>query len=134
MLDSYLDLDTVEFTLGALLDAVISQGMIQSEEKGLEIDYDLPREITTTGLYGDQSRLQQILANFLVNVIQFTPAEKWVRIKVSSTKRHLGGGVYVIRVEFRYEVFLFFVEKVLMCSCILAHCVLFLRFKMQNSK
>lgn len=99
--DGYLDLDMVEFTLGALLDAVISQGMIQSEEKGLEIGYDLPRELTTTALYGDQSRLQQILANFLVTAIQFTPEEKWVRIKVSPTIRHLGGGVYVMRIEFR---------------------------------
>lgn len=99
--DGYLELDTVEFTLGALLDVIISQGMIQSEEKGLEIDYDLPREITTTCLNGDQLRLQQILSNFLVNVIQFTPSEKWVRIKVSSTRRHLGGNVYVIRIEFR---------------------------------
>eukprot|EP01018_Ginkgo_biloba_P008533 Gb_21967 [translate_table: standard] len=99
--DGYLELETAEFTLGAILDAAISQVMIPSNEKSLEIIQDSPKEIMTTCLYGDQLRLQQILANFLVNTVQFTPTEGWVRIKVSSAKKYLGGGVHVIHLEFR---------------------------------
>nr|AHZ63963.1 phytochrome [Taiwania cryptomerioides] len=99
--DGYLELDTVEFTLGALLDSVISQVMIQCEEKGLEMIHDSPKEMTNTCLFGDQLRLQQILANFLGIVIRFTPLKGWVGIKVCSTKKHLGGGVHVMHLEFR---------------------------------
>ncbi|GLJ43732.1 hypothetical protein SUGI_0910590 [Cryptomeria japonica] len=99
--DGYLELDTVEFTLGALLDSVISQVMIQCEEKGLEMIHDSPKEMITTCLFGDQLRLQQILANFLGIVMRFTPLKGWVGIKVCSTKKHLGGGVHVMHLEFR---------------------------------
>ncbi|KAH9297689.1 hypothetical protein KI387_029371 [Taxus chinensis] len=100
-LSRYLELDTVEFTLGALLDSVISQVMIQCEEKGLEMIHDSPKEMTTACLFGDQLRLQQILANFLGIVIRFTPLKGSVGIKVCSTKKHLGGGVHVMQLEFR---------------------------------
>nr|BAP76064.1 putative PHYN2 [Cryptomeria japonica] len=99
--DGYLELDTVEFTLGALLDSVISQVMIQCEEKGLEMIHDSPKEMITTCLFGDQLRLQQILANFLGIVMRFTPLKGWVGIKVCSTKKHLGGGIHVMHLEFR---------------------------------
>lgn len=99
--DGYLELDTVEFTLGALLDSVISQVMIQCEEKGLEMIHDSPKEMSTTCLFGDQLRLQQILANYLGIVIRFTPLKGWVGIKVCSTKKHLGGGMHVMHLEFR---------------------------------
>nr|AHZ63967.1 phytochrome [Encephalartos barteri] len=98
--DGYLELDTVEFTLGAILDAVISQGMIRSKEKGLQIIHDSPKDIMATSLFGDRLRLQQVLASLLVNAMQFTPPEGWVAIKVSSTKKRLGDGVHVIHLEF----------------------------------
>ncbi|XP_057847047.2 phytochrome isoform X2 [Cryptomeria japonica] len=100
--DGYMELDTVEFILGALLDAVVSQVMIESEEKGLEIIHYLPKEIYTICLCGDQMRLQQILANFLGLVIQFTPQNGWVATKVSSSKKRLGVGVHVVHLEFRF--------------------------------
>ncbi|KAH9319896.1 hypothetical protein KI387_021665 [Taxus chinensis] len=99
--DGYMELETVEFTLGALLDAVVSQVMIQCEEKGLEIIHDLPEEITTSFLCGDRTRLQQILACFLGIVVQFTSQEGWVAIKVTSSKKQLGGGLHVTHLEFR---------------------------------
>nr|AHZ63962.1 phytochrome [Podocarpus rubens] len=99
--DGYLELDTVEFTLRGLLDSVISQVMIQCEEKGLEMVQDSPKEMSTTYLFGDQLRLQQVLANFLAIVIKFTPPKGWVGLKVSSIKKHLGGGVHIMHLEFR---------------------------------
>lgn len=99
--DGYLELDTIEFTLGTVLDAVVSQGMILSREKGLQLIRDSPDEITTMCLYGDQLRLQQILSEFLINALRFTPSEGWVGIKVVPTKRNLGSGVNVMHMEFR---------------------------------
>lgn len=99
--DGYLELDTIEFTLGTVLDAVVSEGMILCREKSLQLIRDSPEAITTMCLYGDQLRLQQILSDFLINALRFTPSEGWVGIKVVPTKRHLGSGVNVMRMEFR---------------------------------
>nr|AHZ63968.1 phytochrome [Podocarpus rubens] len=99
--DGYLELDTVEFSLGDILDAVISQGMILSREKGLQLIHDSPEAIKTMRLYGDQLRLQQVLSVFLLNVLRFTPPEGWVRINVVPIKKHLGSGVHVMLLKLR---------------------------------
>lgn len=102
-LSRYLELETNEFELGTVMDAVVSQGMISSREKGLQLIRETPREIKTMSLFGDQFRLQQVLADFLLNAIRFTPSsEGWVGIKVVPTKKRLGGGVHVMSLEFRY--------------------------------
>lgn len=89
-----MELETNEFELGTVMDAVVSQGMISSREKGLQLIRETPREIKTMSLFGDQFRLQQVLADFLLNAIRFTPSsEGWVGIKVVPTKKRLGGGV-----------------------------------------
>uniref|UniRef100_A0A0C9RWC2 Phytochrome n=1 Tax=Wollemia nobilis TaxID=56998 RepID=A0A0C9RWC2_9CONI len=99
--DGYLELETIEFMLGAVLDAVVSQGMILSREKGLRLIRDLPEEITTMRLYGDQLRIQQILSEFLLNALRFTPTEGWVGIKVVPSKKQICSGVHVLQLEFR---------------------------------
>nr|AHZ63966.1 phytochrome [Gnetum montanum] len=99
--DGYVELDTIEFTLGELLNVVISQGMMHSEAKGLEIFHETPEKMMNSHLYGDQLRLQQILSNFLWNVIQFTPEGERITLKLNSTKKDLGGGLYVLDLEFR---------------------------------
>lgn len=102
-LSRYLELETNAFELGTVMDAVVSQGMISSREKGLQLIRETPREIKTMSLFGDQFRLQQVLADFLLNAIRFTPSsEGWVGIKVVPTKKRLGGGVHVMCLEFRY--------------------------------
>lgn len=98
-----MELETNEFELGTVMDAVVSQGMISSREKGLQLIRETPREIKTMSLFGDQFRLQQVLADFLLNAIRFTPSsEGWVGIKVVPTKKRLGVGVHVMNLEFRY--------------------------------
>nr|AHZ63969.1 phytochrome [Taiwania cryptomerioides] len=99
--DGYLELDTVEFTLGAVFDAVISQGMILSRVKGLQLLCDSTEEIKTMHLFGDQLRLQQVLSEFLLNALRFTPPEGWVEIKVIPNKKHLGIGLHIMHLEFR---------------------------------
>jgi phytochrome B len=100
--DGYLELETMEFEMGTVMDAVVSQGMITSREKGLQIIRETPREIKNMCLFGDQVRLQQVLADFLLNAVRFTPSsEGWVGIKVVPTRKRLGGGVHVMQLEFR---------------------------------
>nr|AHX73747.1 phytochrome [Nothoceros aenigmaticus] len=100
--DGYLELDTAEFVMGTVMDAVISQGMITSREKGLQLIRETPREIKTMCLFGDQVRLQQVLADFLLNAVRFTPSsEGWVGFKVVPSRKRLGGGVHVMHLEFR---------------------------------
>nr|AHZ63972.1 phytochrome [Isoetes tegetiformans] len=100
--DGYLELDTAEFMMGSVMDAVVSQGMITSREKGLQLIRETPKEIKSMCLFGDQVRLQQVLADFLLNAVRFTPsAEGWVGIKVLPSRKRLGGGVHVMNLEFR---------------------------------
>jgi phytochrome B len=99
-----LELETAEFEVGSMMDAVVSQGMITSREKGLQLIRETPREIKGMCLFGDQVRLQQVLADFLLNAVRFTPScEGWVGIKVVPTKKRLGGGFHVVHLEFRYS-------------------------------
>ncbi|XP_024398881.1 phytochrome 1-like [Physcomitrium patens] len=100
--DGYLELDTAEFEMRTVMDAVISQGMTISREKGLQIIRETPREIITMRLFGDQVRLQQVLSDFLLNAVRFTPSsEGWVKIKVVPTRKRLGGNEHVMHLEFR---------------------------------
>lgn len=100
--DGYLELETAEFEMWSMMDAVVSQGMVTSREKGLQLIRETPREIKGMCLFGDQVRLQQVLADFLLNAVRFTPSsEGWVGIKVIPTKKRLGGGFHVVHLEFR---------------------------------
>nr|AHZ63996.1 phytochrome [Bryum argenteum] len=100
--DGYLELESAEFEMGTVMDAVISQGMTTSREKGLQIIRETPREISTMRLFGDQIRLQQVLADFLLNAVRFTPSsEGWVKIKVVPTRKRVGGNMHVMNLEFR---------------------------------
>lgn len=100
--DGYVDLDTAEFVLGTVIDAVVSQGMITLRDKGLQLIREIPSEVKTMCFYGDQVRLQQILADFLLNAVRFTPSpEGWVAIKVLPTFKQLGSSIHVVHLEFR---------------------------------
>eukprot|EP00249_Psilotum_nudum_P018447 c26809_g1_i1 orf=964-4344(-) len=97
-----IDLDTIEFTMGTVMDAVISQGMIRSREKGLQLIRETPVDIKNMRLYGDQLRLQQVLADFLTTAVRFTSSsDGWVGIKVVPTMKGLGGGLHVMRFDYR---------------------------------
>ena len=98
----YLELDTAEFMMAAVMNSVISQGMLQSSKKGLQLFCDTPTEFKAMGVFGDQVRLQQVLADFLLNAIQFTPHSGWVEIKVIPESKKLPGGVEMVQLEFRW--------------------------------
>ncbi|KAK0591212.1 hypothetical protein LWI29_037100 [Acer saccharum] len=73
IIDGYLDLEMVEFTLRDVLVASLSQVMMKSNEKGIRIVNETADEIMAETLYGDSIRLQQVLADFLLVSVNFTP-------------------------------------------------------------
>jgi len=98
-----LELNTVEFKLGEALEAVISQGLALSRERQVPLVHDLPSEASSMHLCGDNLRLQQVLADFLVTALQFSPpAEGTVLLRVISRKQRIGTGVHIVHLEFRY--------------------------------
>ena len=102
---SNIELETVEFTMGTLMDAVMSQGMIRSREKGLQVIHEMPAYMKNMCIFGDQLRLQQVLADFLTTIVRFTSSsDGWVRINVNLTVKNMQDDVFrVVHFEFRYK-------------------------------
>ncbi|KAG6692081.1 hypothetical protein I3843_10G091000 [Carya illinoinensis] len=99
---SGLQLKIEEFLLGNVLDAVVSQVMILLKERNLKLFHEIPEEIKTLSLYGDQIRLQLILSDFLLNVVHHAPYPAgWVEIKVSPGPKLIQDGCEFIRIQFR---------------------------------
>ncbi|KAG6692080.1 hypothetical protein I3843_10G091000 [Carya illinoinensis] len=97
-----LQLKIEEFLLGNVLDAVVSQVMILLKERNLKLFHEIPEEIKTLSLYGDQIRLQLILSDFLLNVVHHAPYPAgWVEIKVSPGPKLIQDGCEFIRIQFR---------------------------------
>ncbi|XP_042945746.1 phytochrome E-like isoform X2 [Carya illinoinensis] len=97
-----LQLKMEEFLLGNVLDAVVSQVMILLKERNLKLFHEIPEEIKTLSLYGDQIRLQLILSDFLLNVVHHAPYPAgWVEIKVSPGPKLIQDGCEFIRIQFR---------------------------------
>lgn len=100
---STMMLDKAEFMLGSVINAVVSQVMILLRERGLQLIRDIPEEIKTLAICGDQVRIQQILAEFLVNMVRYAPSpDGWVEIHVQPRLKQISDGQNVVYIEFRY--------------------------------
>lgn len=98
-----MKLNNAEFLMGNVLDAVVSQVMILLREKNLQLLHEIPDEIKTLSLYGDQSRLQLVLSDFLLNVVHHAPSEDgWVEIKISPALQLIQGSNEFIHLQLRY--------------------------------
>lgn len=98
-----MELNSGEFNLGEVLEVVISQAMILSRERRVEIIYDSPAEVSSMLLYGDNLRLQQVLSDFLTNALLFTPAFEGssVALRVIPRRECIGTKVHIVHLEFR---------------------------------
>jgi signal transduction histidine kinase/CheY-like chemotaxis protein len=67
-----MTLEQVTFTLGAVLENLVSLITHKTQEKGLKLQIDLPPEIAHHTLLGDPTRLGQILLNLTGNAIKFS--------------------------------------------------------------
>ncbi|XP_010914827.1 phytochrome A isoform X1 [Elaeis guineensis] len=101
IMDSCLDLEMAEFALHDMVVSAVSQVMIPSQGKGIRIIYDLSEGFMTEGVYGDNLRLQQILADFLLVSVKFSPSGGHVEITASLIKDRLGESLHLIHLELR---------------------------------
>jgi phytochrome B len=95
-------LERSEFQVGSVINSVVSQVMILLRERGLEIRRDIPEEIKVTSAFGDQCRIQQVLADFLVSMVRCAPTDNgWVEIQVKLTPKRSTDGTETILYLFR---------------------------------
>lgn len=100
---SCLGLEMVEFIPQDVLITAVSQVMIASNEKGVRIVNSLSDKFMTEGLYGDNLRLQQILADFLVVSVKYSPNGGLVEITSEINKDQLGKDLHLVHLELRYH-------------------------------
>lgn len=103
----YLDLEMSEFMLQDVYVASRSQIIMKSSGKAIQIVDKFSKEIMSETLYGDSIRLQQVLADFLMICVNFTPIGGQLGISATSTKDNLGQSVQLVHLEFRYKKFIF---------------------------
>lgn len=97
-----MELEKTEFLLGSVIDAVVSQAMFLLKERGLQLIHDIPEEVKTLGVYGDQFRIQQILADFLLNMVQYAPTSNgWIEMQLTPNLKQVSGSMTVVHIEFR---------------------------------
>lgn len=99
--DGNVELNMVEFLLGNVLDAIVSQVMILLREMNLKLFHEIPEEMKTLSLYGDQIKLQLVLSDFLFNVVHHSPPNGWVEIKISPGLKLIQDGSELIRLQFK---------------------------------
>lgn len=97
-----LELETMEFVLGGVIDAVVSQVMLLLRERGLQLIRDIPEEVKTLAVYGDQIRIQQVLADFLLSMVRCAPSpDGWVEIQLQPSLKENSDGSTIVHIEFR---------------------------------
>lgn len=101
IIDGYLDLEMVEFTLHEVLVASISQVMTRSNRKSIRVINEVGQVIMAETLYGDSVRLQQVLADFLAIAVNFTPNGGQLYVAATLAKDNLGESVQLVHAEFR---------------------------------
>lgn len=101
---SSMELNVEEFLLGNVLDAVVSQVMMLLKEKKLQLVCEIPEEIKTLPLSGDQIKLQQVLSDFLHNIVHHAPSsDGWIEIKISTGLKMIQDFNEFIHLQFRYH-------------------------------
>ena len=81
-----LTIESVDFDLEALLDRVGGMMRFKTEEKGLELVYDIASRVPRY-MIGDQLRLGQVLTNLLSNAVKFT--ERGKILLTVDVRRHI---------------------------------------------
>ncbi|XP_076957878.1 phytochrome B-like [Bidens hawaiensis] len=100
--EGLLEIVKHEFVLGSVINAVVSQVMLELRDRGLKLIWDIPKEVKGLIVYGDQPRVQQVLINILLNVVRHSPLPGgWVEIRVRPTTRQGSDGKNVVHIAFR---------------------------------
>lgn len=101
--ECYMEMSSAEFNLSEVLEVVLNQVMILSNEREVQVTYDAPDGVASIYLYGDSIRLQQVLSDFLANALLFTPAFEGsaVLLRLIPRKKCIGSRVQIVHLEFR---------------------------------
>ena len=74
----------------------------------MQLIRDILEETKSLAVYGDQIRIQQVLADFLVNMVRYAPSpEGWVEIRVRPSFKQISDGHTLVHTEFKYVGFQF---------------------------
>ncbi|XP_022951908.1 phytochrome A-like [Cucurbita moschata] len=101
IIEGFIDLEMVEFSLHEALVVSISQVMMKSKGKGIQIVNEVAEEIMSETLYGDSLRLQQVMADFLLISVNYAPTGSSIMVSTNMTKDESGKSVNLVHVEFR---------------------------------
>ncbi|XP_028753526.1 phytochrome B-like [Neltuma alba] len=97
-----LELEKEEFLLGNAIDAVISQVTLSLRERYLQLICNISKKVKRLAVYGDQSRMQQVLADFLLNMVHYAPSpDGWVEIDVDARFKKISDGLTLLHATFR---------------------------------
>ncbi len=81
-----LKLNYRQVSLADLVDLVITKLEMNIHLAGLEVEVDIPENLT---LYADEDKLSQIMINLLDNAIRFTPREGSIRVEASQKDKEV---------------------------------------------
>ncbi|CAI0626266.1 unnamed protein product [Linum tenue] len=96
------DFERTEFLLGSVINAVVSQVMLLLRERNLQLIRDIPEEVKSLAVCGDQPRIQQVLADFLLNMVRYASSSAgYVEIHVRPSLKQTVEGLTHVRTEFR---------------------------------
>ncbi|KAL6522898.1 hypothetical protein OROHE_016745 [Orobanche hederae] len=96
-----VELEKAEFVLGSVIE-VVSQVMLLVRERGLQLVRDIPDEVKMLTVYGDQARIQQVLADFLLNMVRHAASpDRWVELQLRPSLKQVSEGINDVNMEFR---------------------------------
>jgi PAS domain S-box-containing protein len=82
----YIELETIDFDLTAMIENVCEVIAVRAHEKGLELMYNIMPDVPTK-LLGDPTRLRQVLVNLIGNAIKFTEkGEVFIQVERQGTR------------------------------------------------
>nr|QCQ83077.1 phytochrome B-like protein [Ambrosia artemisiifolia] len=100
--EGHLELEKQDFVLVSVIDAVVSQVMFALRDGGVQLIRDIPEEVKTLTVHGDQTRVQQVLTNFLLNMVKHSPSPNgWVEIQVRPSLKQSIDGMSDVHIEFK---------------------------------
>lgn len=92
-----LELESIDFSVPALVDEVVKQLSEVADQKGLRIDVRIDAQLAQP-VRGDPLRLRQVLINYASNAVKFSSAGV-IQVRASIASEDMGGAEVLFEVE-----------------------------------